>query len=30
MLEIFSDVVRGAFLQGFLRNFGVLTWCFCG
>ena len=27
---IFSDVVRGAFLQGVLRNSAVLTWCFCG
>jgi hypothetical protein len=30
MLEIFPHVVRGAFLQGVLKNSGVLTWCFCG
>jgi hypothetical protein len=30
MLSIFSDVLRGAFLQGVLRNSRVLAWCFCG
>jgi hypothetical protein len=30
MSNIFLDVVRGAFLLGVLRNFSVLTWCFCG